>query len=152
EGRYVMNRKTGEIRMVRGPAMLLPNPIDDVIVRRVLSDRECHTWYPGNAEVLAYNRALRAMEDPADARPGAVSENEVQKKQRTPPPAQQIAMGAAVSNKLAGDALDRSNQFTKPRTIVFATRFEGAPTVNVWVGYAVMVVDKRGGRRVEQGP
>lgn len=49
EARYVMNRKTGEIRMVRGPAMLLVNPIVDVIVRRVLSDRECATWYPGAA-------------------------------------------------------------------------------------------------------
>ena len=157
EGRYVMNRKTGEIRMVNGPAMLLPNPIDDVIVRRVLSDRECRTWYPNNADVLAYNRSLRAMEDP-DARPGVISEGEVQKKQKAPAsPAQQVAMGAAApqqlaQNKLAGDALDRSNQFTKPRTIVFATRYESVPTVGVWVGYAVMVVDKRGNRRVEQGP
>ena len=32
DGRYVMNRRTGEIRMVRGPAMLLANPIDETIV------------------------------------------------------------------------------------------------------------------------
>ncbi|KOR31272.1 major vault protein, partial [Achromatium sp. WMS2] len=37
DARYVMNRKTGAIRMVQGPAMLLPSPIDEVIVRRVLS-------------------------------------------------------------------------------------------------------------------
>ncbi len=61
EARYVMNRKSGEIRMVRGPAMLLPNPIDDVIVRRVLSERECRTWYPGNDEALVYNRSLRQV-------------------------------------------------------------------------------------------
>src|SRR5262249_3009240 len=79
EGRYVMTRKTGAIHMVRGPAMLLPNPVDEVIVRRVLSDRECATWYPNNGEVLQYNRSLRTLEDNGVARPGAVSEGEVQK-------------------------------------------------------------------------
>jgi shoulder domain-containing protein len=34
EARYVLNRKTGEIRTVRGPAMLLPNPIAEVLVER----------------------------------------------------------------------------------------------------------------------
>jgi major vault protein len=32
------------------------------------------------------------------------------------------------------------------------TKYDGVPTINVWTGYAVMVVDKKGGRRVEQGP
>ncbi|CAN5888128.1 hypothetical protein BH11MYX3_BH11MYX3_23380 [soil metagenome] len=114
EARYVMNRTTGAIRTVRGPAMLLPNPVDDVIVRRVLSDRECATWYPGNAEVLAHNRALRGL-DGAGERPGPI-------------------------------------QFTKQRTVVFGTKFEGVPSTSVWVGYAVQVVDKQGRRRVEQGP
>lgn len=110
EGRYVLGRKTGEVRMVRGPAMLLPDPIEEVMVRRALTDRECKTWYPGNAEALAYNRALRAHEDPA--RPGVITE---------------AASGATA-------------------------RFAGVPSTNIWVGYAVMVVDKHGRRRVEQGP
>ncbi|MBP8806298.1 MAG: hypothetical protein KBG48_20165 [Kofleriaceae bacterium] len=151
EARYVMNRKTGEIRMARGPAMLLPNPVDEVIVRRVLTDRECTTWYPGNDGVLAYNRSLRQLESAAPAgRAGAVSESEIQRSQKRAPAAQQVAMGASVA--LAGDVLDRANQFTQPRTIVLDTRFQGVPSVNTWVGYAVMVVDKQGGRRVEQGP
>ncbi len=111
EGRYVMNRKTGEIRMVLGPAMLLPDPIDEAMVRRALSDRECATWYPGNPEALAYNRGLRALEDPS--RPGVI--------------AGKAAAGASA-------------------------RFAGVPSTNIWVGYAVMVVDKHGKRRVEQGP
>jgi major vault protein len=131
EARYVMNRKSGEIRMVRGPAMLLPNPVDEVIVRRALSDRECATWYPANAEVLAYNRALRALDD-AGTRPGV----------KATPPAPQASF----------EAVDRSNQFTKPRTVVFTTKYEGVPSLSVWVGYAVLVVDKQGHRRVEQGP
>ena len=155
EARYVMNRKTGEIRMARGPAMLLPNPVDEVIVRRVLTDRECQTWYPGNDGVLAYNRSLRQLESAAPAgRAGAVSESEIQRSQKKAPAAQQVAMGAgaAASAALAGDVLDRANQFTQPRTIVLDTRFQGVPSTNVWVGYAVMVIDKQGHRRVEQGP
>ncbi|MFN0252946.1 MAG: hypothetical protein ACKV2T_39090 [Kofleriaceae bacterium] len=109
EARYVMNRKTGAIRMARGPAMLLPNPIEEIFVRRVLSDRECATWYPGNADVLAYNHSLRQRED---TRP----------------------------------------QFSKTREVVMATRYEGVPSISVWTGYAVLVVDKQGRRRVEQGP
>ena len=109
EARYLMNRKTGEIRMARGPAMLLPNPIEEIFVRRVLSDRECATWYPGNADVLAYNHALRKREE---VRP----------------------------------------QYGKTREVVMTTRYEGVPSVSVWTGYAVLVVDKQGRRRVEQGP
>lgn len=131
EARYVMNRKTGEIRMMRGPAMLLPNPVDEVIVRRALTDRECTTWYPENPEVLAYNRALRVLDD-AGPRPGV----------KVPPPAPQPSF----------EAVDRSNQFTKPRTLVITTKYEGVPAMSVWVGYAVLVVDKQGRRRVEQGP
>ena len=40
EGRYVVDRATGVIRIVRGPAMFLPDPIREVLVRRVLTERE----------------------------------------------------------------------------------------------------------------
>ncbi len=147
EGRYVMKRKTGEINMVRGPAMLLPNPVDEVIIRRVLSERECNTWYPGNTAVLAHNRALRQLEEATDARPGVVPEAEVQKHGRKrESPAQQVAMGAAAPAAFGAE------QYTKPRTIVFNTKYEGVPSLGVWVGYAVLVVDKQGNRKVEQGP
>jgi major vault protein len=112
EGRYVVDRTTGVIRVVRGPAMFLPNPIHEVLVKRVLSDRECATWYPGNATVLAHNKALRAG---AEAPPKALPE-------------------------------------TRRASLVLDTRFDGAPRIVVWVGYAVMVVDPRGQRRVVTGP
>ncbi|MBM4280283.1 MAG: hypothetical protein FJ137_05840 [Deltaproteobacteria bacterium] len=156
EGRYVMNRKTGEISVARGPAMLLPNPIDDVIVRRVLTEKECATWYPGNTEVAQHNRNLRQLAQQTSAtapggRPGPVTEAEIERQKK---PAAAPARGAApaASEAIVGDVLDRQNQFTPPRTIVFHQKFEGIPSVNIWVGYAVMVVDKKGGRRVEQGP
>ena len=159
EGRYVMNRKTGEIRMVRGPAMLLPTPVDEVLVRRALSDRDCTAWYPGNAQALTYNRQLRQLEDGAEGRAGAVAEGEVQKqKSGRAASAQQAAMGPAAgaaassASTTAGAELDRANTFAKPRTLVFHTKYEGVPALSVWVGYAVLVVDKQGRRRVEQGP
>lgn len=159
EARYVMNRKSGEIRMVTGPAMLLPNPVDEVIVRRILTDTECKTWYPGNAEVLAYNRSLRSIaEADPGSRAGLVSEGEYQKRQKrasrraSVPPAQAVAATEEASEAVVGNIVERSNTFTQPRTIVFNTKFEGVPALAVWVGYAVMVIDKRGHRRVEVGP
>jgi major vault protein len=160
EARYVMNRKTGEIRMMAGPAMLLPSPVDEVIVRRALSEAECQTWYPGNDEVLAYNRSLRQLATASPTtRAGVVSEGDVQRSQKgrsAVPAAQAVAMDASSVSRdtraIVGDVLERGSNFTQPRTLVFNTKFEGVPSVNVWVGYAVMVVDKKGGRRVEQGP
>ncbi|HEY5928466.1 MAG TPA: SPFH domain-containing protein [Kofleriaceae bacterium] len=112
EGRYVVDRATGVIRVVRGPAMFLPNPIHEVLVRRVLSDRECTTFYPNNADALAYNRGLRTASDT---------------------PAKPVPE-------------------TRRASIVLDARFDGAPKIGVWVGYAVMVVDPRGQRRVVTGP
>ncbi|MGH7175467.1 MAG: hypothetical protein ACREGR_03870, partial [Minisyncoccia bacterium] len=49
EARYVLNRDTGEIITERGPKMLLPDPRNRVIVRRILSDKQCELWYPNSA-------------------------------------------------------------------------------------------------------
>jgi major vault protein len=62
EGRYVMNRSTGVIRMVKGPAMLLPDPRTEVLVRRILSPKQTGMWYPGNAQVETYNAQLRNLQ------------------------------------------------------------------------------------------
>jgi major vault protein len=161
EARYVMNRKTGEIHMAVGPAMLLPNPTDEVIVRRILSDKECQTWYPGNDEAQAYNRSLRqvAMHAPT-TRAGVVSEGDYERSAKrrgqSVPAAQAVAMDQSTVSRdthaIVGDVLERGSTYTQPRTLVFNTKYEGVPSINVWVGYAVMVVDKKGNRRVEQGP
>jgi major vault protein len=155
EGRYVMKRRTGDIEVARGPAMMLPNPIDEVIVRRVLTEKECATWYPGNTEVAAYNRNLRQLASSSSTpggRPGPVAEAEIERQKKPSAAAAPARAEAQAKEAIAGDVLDRQSQFTPPRTIVFHQKFEGIPSVNIWVGYAVMVVDKKGGRRVEQGP
>ena len=58
EGRYILDRLTGKIKTIVGPAMYLPDPRTEVVVKRKLTEKECELFYPGNAEVLAYNLGL----------------------------------------------------------------------------------------------
>src|SRR5262249_13656808 len=144
EARYVIDRKNGEIRMVRGPAMLLPNPVHEVIVRRGLSDPECATPYPGHEEALAYHRSLRQVATVAPAtRAGVVAEGDYERSRGKQGQRAAAAQAVAMEATTAGDVLDRASQFTQPRTLVFHTKYEGVPCINVYVGYAVMVVDKK---------
>jgi len=80
EARYVLNRMTGDIRMVKGPNMYLPDPRVEVFIRRVLSEEQCQLWYPGNTEALAYNQQLRAIQGKAPTtRAGVVSDGEYER-------------------------------------------------------------------------
>jgi len=168
EARYVMDRLTGEIRTIKGPAMLLPDPRHEVIVRRVLSDRQCDLWYPGNQEALEYNRGLRSiLQNVPTTRQGAVSEGDIERGARksakgAAPVA--AALYASTANSVmevsrvsgeqnfVGDEISRSSNYTQPRTVTLETKYQGAPQIDVWTGYAVMVVSKTGKRRVERGP
>ncbi len=58
EGRYILDRLSGKIKTVVGPAMYLPDPRTEVVVKRKLTDKECALFYPGNTEVLSYNLGL----------------------------------------------------------------------------------------------
>lgn len=172
EGRYVMDRITGEIRMVRGPAMLLPDPRHEVIVRRALSDNQSNLWYPGNTESMEYNRVLRNIQLQAPTtRQGAISEGDFErgaKKGLARSKGGQVAVAAAAyatSNAAlmeaslvsgdqnhVGDEFSRGSTYTSPRTVTLNTKFEGVPSIDTWTGYAIMVVSKSGNRRVEKGP
>ncbi|MFK7984964.1 MAG: SPFH domain-containing protein [Sandaracinaceae bacterium] len=157
EARYVMDRETGVIRTVRGPTMLLPDPRQEVIVRRVLSERECGLLYPGNEEALAYNRALLALVSRTPSTRNAVSEGEVRRggKKLRKPGHTGYADVSTVHSSIAGPVADewmRAATFSEPRALTLMTKYAGAPAVHVWSGYAVMVVSKSGDRRVEVGP
>jgi major vault protein len=110
--------------------------------------------------VLAYNRSLRQVAAAAPTtRAGVVSEGDYERSQKRgarPQAAGAMTMDqSSVSRDTAamvGDVLERGSNFTQPRTIVINTKYEGVPTLNLWVGYAMMVVDKQGRRRVELGP
>lgn len=162
EGRYILNRMTGEVRLARGPAMLLPDPRTEVIVRRILTESQAAYWYPGNQEALEYNRqARKLLATVPSTRAGAVSEGDFERgmkgtaysrreAQKGSP--MEASMTSAGSLLVAGDEFSRESTYTQPRTVTLDTKFQGVPGIQAWTGYAVMVVSRRGDRRVVQGP
>ena len=48
--------------------------------------------------------------------------------------------------------ISRGTSYTKPRTIVLDTKYEGVVTISPWTGYAVNVVSKSGKRETVVGP
>ncbi|MFO0660355.1 MAG: hypothetical protein U0165_11075 [Polyangiaceae bacterium] len=140
EARYVLDRHKGNIRLERGPVMFLPDPRREVIVRRILDQRQVSLWFPGNTEALAHNQRL-SEQHRQSTETGAVAT------------AQAVAP-APIAQKanFAGDDFKRKQTFTQPRTITLDTKFDGAVSITCWTGYAVLVVSKTGTRRVVVGP
>ena len=66
-----------------------------------------------------------------------------------------LADKSTVSSGASGAVADewmRAATFTEPRALMLDTRYAGVPAVRPFTGYAVMVVNKRGERRVVCGP
>src|SRR5271157_2561673 len=63
EGRYVLVKDVGDVKTEKGPQIFLPDPRNEVIVRRVLDNKTVVLWYPGNQEALDYNENLRELLD-----------------------------------------------------------------------------------------
>lgn len=145
EGRYCLDRHTGQIRLVRGPQMFLPDPRREVIVRRVLSRSQVKQWFPGNTEALEYNRRLQGMLDRQGPGEYVIDEEVAEGR------AEGRARGRA-QETFAGDQIARRSTYTPPRTITLDTKYEGAVTISPWTGYAVQVVSKSGERQVIVGP
>ncbi|KKN96901.1 hypothetical protein LCGC14_0165450 [marine sediment metagenome] len=173
EARYVMNRLTGSIDTMAGPKMLLPDPRSQVIVRRILNPDTVGLWYPGNVEALSYNTELAAFQE-EEQTSGFVTEPQARRKEKRRAGRSELSAqvasqdvstrslmprsyGAAyeeptADEALIADAMERKTQQTKPRMLVLDTKYEGAPSVSVWTGYAIMVVSKTGKRKVVCGP
>jgi major vault protein len=159
EGRYVMDRNNGDIKTVTGPTMLLPDPRSEVTIRRVLTDKQSELWYPGNAEALQYNRNLQAVQQNTPrGRTGMVSERDYMSNiamsdaTRESFSAKSLASFESAGNFTAAQQIIRGTTYTPPRQITLDTKYDGVPAINVWTGYAVMVVSKTGERRVVTGP
>lgn len=151
EGRYVLDRTTGAISLRRGPTMLLPDPRREVVVRRVLDERTVSLWFPGNHEAVVVNQRLMALKQSAVAANEPLTEKAVRAEAAAS--AAPLARGPVqIPAGFAGDDFQRRNQFTPPRTLVLDTRYDGAVAIAVWTGYAVMVVNRLGDRRVIVGP
>ncbi len=172
EGRYVLNRDTGTVALVRGPLMFLPDPRKEVIVRRILDTKTVDLLYPGNTEALRANQELAEISKQAGS-PDYLSSNT-----GTSPSgvASASLMAAAVATSVGAetatrnymrggraaaaeklgdfraDTLNRGTTYTPPRSITLDTKYDGAIAVNVWTGYAVLIVNKAGERRVVVGP
>lgn len=166
EGRYVMNRMTGEIKTIKGPAMFLPDPRTEVVVKRKLSEKQCDLWFPGSVAAKNYNTSL--------------SEKSVEKSLRTL--AKGVAntfsfadgntdsitascdtsldaaystansLSATLANLEANASISRGTSYTKPRTITLDNKYDGVVSIDVWTGYAVNVISKSGERKVVCGP
>lgn len=160
EARYVLDRRTGVVRTDRGPTMLLPDPRHEVIVRRILDPHDVQTMFPGNVEALAINQSYAAQraQDSQD-----YLENAEMRKSLRPDRGgrssfagnEQPVIAAATSSMgeaFMEDTITRQTSYTPPRTITLDTKYEGAVAVAPFPGYAIMVTDKLGNRRVEMGP
>lgn len=157
EGRYVLNRLTGDVGLRVGPQMLLCDPRKEVFTRRILSESTLRLWYPGNEKVIAVNKAFEAEE----AEVAKIRTHEAQKSLLRTASIQNAAFYAdsssnqsigMTSRTVAGDQFNRGTSYTPPRTITLDTKYEGAVAISVWTNYAVLVISKRGTRRIVEGP
>ena len=149
EGRYILNRLTGEIKTVIGPQMYLPDPRKEVVVKRKLTAKECNLIYPGNREVLEYNNEISEKYVESLARKGLTTDgltNAINCAYSTSNQEATLAIFEANAN------ISRGVSYTKPRTITLDTKYEGVVGVSVWTGYAINVVSKSGKREVVVGP
>ena len=142
EGRYIMNRMTGEINTVKGPAMYLPDPRTEVVVKRKLTPKQCELWYPGNKEVLAYNIGLteKAVEKSLGDLDTFTAYATI------------VSADSTLANLEAKANISRGTSYTKPRTITLDNKLDGVVSIDVWTGFAVNVISKSGERKVVCGP
>jgi len=176
EGRYLLDRLTGKIELMKGPKMLLPDPRTHVFVRRVLTDNQVALWFPDNEEALEYNRSLRELNSDTNT---FIPEQSLKNSYFTSvkgatPVGVAGAMGtlgtqgslavpgaytSTLNNKsseiryrLTADSMSRGTSYTKPRTIVLDNKYEGAVAINIWTGFACNVLSKSGTRKILTGP
>ena len=174
EARYVMDRITGAISLVQGPTMLLPDPRKQVIVRRVIDTKLVGLLYPGNRNALEYNAALAGLEKAAG---NTVTDSVFYASAAGPEgPMGSRGVEGLYSRTLLGesanpfkkfdaratsetvitddvpDKVKRKKEHTPPRSIVIDSKYDGAVKIKIWTGYAVLVVNGNGERKVVEGP
>lgn len=168
EARYVLDRSTGAIDLVKGPQIFLPDPRRQVIAQRALPLDLCALIYPGNAEAQAINAERLGVEDQdfmgaGGANAAFLNSSYVRSQTEdenygavaavaTPDVGRGRVLIKSASKALPGDAFDRKSKFTAPRSVILNTKYDGAVTTSIWTGYAMLLIRKNGERRVVQGP
>lgn len=148
EARYLLNKDTGEVDLSKGPQMLLPDPRNEVIIKRILSQKMVNLIYPGNKEAAEYNAKLEeiTVENSPDTYARGYIDNTVYSNSL------KKNFIATAGSTMYGDQMQRKSTYTKPRTITLDTKYEGVPKIILWPGYAIQIIDNKGDRRVEVGP
>ncbi|MBT7228667.1 hypothetical protein HN859_04075 [Candidatus Parcubacteria bacterium] len=156
EARYVLNRETGAVKMVEGPKMFLPDPRNQVVVRRVLNPNLVGLLYPGNEAALRYNLNLMSATDgnvysEVESLGGSVDGSSMISRGRISAK-RSTRFDEQPEDGMAAEEFARKTQHTPPRTIQLDTKFDGAVAICVWTGYAVKLVDRTGKSRIITGP
>ncbi len=142
EARYVLDKVQGEVNLVKGPKMFIPDPRKEVIVKRVLDSKTINLWFPGNVEALQHNQLLQ--QELEEKRGIGMEENYY------------VSDRGFKHNKTLsssfGDEMTRRTNFTKPRTLTIDSKFDGAVTIDIWPGFAIQKIKKTGEREVIKGP
>lgn len=180
EARYVLDRNSGTIDLVKGPKVFLPDPRKEVVVRRILDWKVCNLLYPNNPSAASHNAALAGVDvttymsdggaavAAASATMDVMAMNFMGSPGAAGPQGSQGALYAAsaslgdtsasrglrraAARGFSGASVERKTKYTEPRSITLPTKFDGALSVDVWTGYAVKLVTKSGTRRIVQGP
>lgn len=146
EGRYILDKKTGAIGTIKGPKMLLPDPRNEVIVKRVLDEKTVNLWFPGNQEALLHN--IKLGEATMDS---GLDYTEQYSNTSRSISAKSTLYSSAVAGSMT-EEMQRNSSYTKPRTIQLNTKYEGAVLLNVWPDSAIQVVNRVGDRKLIEGP
>lgn len=145
EARYVLDKVSGKVKLVKGPNMYLPDPRTEVIVKRILDTKTINLWFPGNTEAIQHNQILQEELNEKAGRGEGDSNYYIS--DRTLLKAKSTVTAASFA-----DEMTRKTQFTKPRTLTLDSKYEGAVMINIWPGYAIQKVKKSGERTVITGP
>lgn len=134
--------------------MFLPDPRSEVIVQRILTQKECSRYYPGNQKVAEYNRMLEEQNDPLTELAGAQVEL---KGFKTGHSMSDVTASVNLSSSnytlsRAADQISRGAQYTPPKRVVLDRKLFGAPKIMPWTGFAVKTIDARGEGEVIVGP
>jgi len=179
EGRYLLNRLDGSVKLIEGPKMLLADPRKEVLVRRILDLKQVELWFPHNKEAISVNQALAQLSAENDAGSQSyISDSDVRNSNffstalaASPgtyttavlDSAANVILGDELATKsgsprrsaargIGGDKFDRKDTYTPPRTLTLDTKYDGAVSINIWTGYAINVVSKTGSRKTIKGP
>lgn len=164
EGRYIMDRLTGNINTVLGPSMYLPDPRTEIVIKRKLTPKECELWYPGNMAALKYNMELneKQVEKKAVKECNPINLTSAQTSCNYSASSLSGCVNTSYVNSISDtvtlDSLEaksnisRGTSYTKPRTITLDNKFDGVVSIDVWTGYAINVISKNGDRKVVCGP